>query len=539
MQQHNEVGYSPQVIRAAEEATGELLTNGTLMQRAADAVAQAVLDARAHLEAPQRVTSSIVVLVGPGNNGGDALFAAAKVAAAGVRPVVVLCADSAHEGGLAAVRQAQLRVVTPDEHGDANGDVCDAPGCADRAGINLVREADIVVDGILGIGARPRPGAPWDDIVQAIGIQAHVIAVDCPTPGVRADQTVTFGARKSAHLLDSDAAGEVSVIDIGLDELALWAADTVQLGEFVLANSWPIPGRFDHKYTRGVVGFATGSDTYPGAAVLGTVAAATCGAGMVRYVGPQRPSDAVLAAVPEAVHGTGRVQAWVVGSGIDGDAERAANSPRYQSAMTALAQDVPVVIDAGALSWVPELTRPDGAPTVLTPHAGELASLLRSLGETVAREDIEREPVVWVRRAVELTGFCVLLKGGVTVMASTEEPVVRVENRAPAWLATAGTGDVLAGIVGTALAAGLNPLDAAAVAAHIHARAAHKANPDGPVRALAVAQQCGRVIADLVARHRFTRRALHAGADPMAWPEGAGRVERSDGRDPNGWTIDS
>ena len=163
-----------------------------------------------------------------------------------------------------------------------------------------------------GIGARASRGssgshgeddsdaAPWASAVRAIGRETHVVAVDCPTPGITADRTVTFGALKTSMLLDPRAAGEVVVVDIGLAELDGLSTDALRWSVQQYAGRWPIPGPHDHKYTRGVVGMATGSNAFPGAAVLGTVAAATAGAGMVRYVGPSRPSDLVLAAVPEA-----------------------------------------------------------------------------------------------------------------------------------------------------------------------------------------------------------------------------------------------
>ena len=144
---------------------------------------------------------------------------------------------------------------------------------------------------------------------------------------------------------------------------------------------------------------------------------------------------------------------------------------------------------------------PEGSVTVITPHAGELASALALLGITddgdeVTREAVEADPVRWARRMADGTGYVVLLKGGATVIARPAQRsadgiaydrAVFVENRSPNWLATAGTGDVLAGIVGVALAAGIEASAACAVATYIHGRAAHLANPGGPVRALAVA----------------------------------------------------
>lgn len=480
--------WSADAVREAERATGELLTDGTLMRRAARGVADEVKRV-----VRMRAAQHVVVLVGPGNNGGDALFAAADLAGDGIRSTIVLVAEKAHEAGLAAVQDAGLDVL----HGSG-------PGGPPGAVVQAVARADVLVDGILGIGARPGDEPPWQALLDAVRPETFVIAVDCPTPGVTADATVTFGMTKTTHLLHPGETGAVTVVDIGLGALPE-SLDAVRLTVHQLAEAWPVPGPADHKYTRGVVGVATGSDAYPGAAVLGCVAAATAGTGMVRYVGPSRPSAAVLAAVPEAVHGVGRVQAWVVGSGIDGPAEQQEGSERYTSAMQALGEDAPVVADAGALAWLTDDVRPDGSVTVVTPHAGELASLLSARGIDADRTTIEADPVTWARRAVEATGYTVVLKGGVTVVAGPDAERVLVENRAPHWLATAGTGDVLAAVVGVLLAAGLPPERAGALAAYVHGHAGRLANPGGPVRALDVATHLGDAVRDLLA-HRGPRK---------------------------------
>lgn len=502
-------------IRQAEKATGHLLTDGTLMQRAAAGVAEVVAD-----EAHHRRAERIVVLVGPGNNGGDALYAARLLSRDyRMRATVVLAAQKAHAEGLAAVRREGLTVI---QHpGDEAVDDCAGEHCGGSDAMKAVGRADLVVDGVLGIGAEPREGAPWASLVRAIPYRARVIAVDCLTPGVRADRTVTFGHLKTPQLLDSAAGGEVTLVDIGLEGMGHEGmghdgVDAIRLGVGQLAGAWPQPGPRDHKYTRGVVGMATGSDAFVGAAVLGCVAAVTAGPGMVRYVGPQRAADAVSAAVPEATHGVGRVQAWVVGSGIDGITERERDGERYRSAMNAISDDAAVVLDAGALSWLDDIERPEGSVTVMTPHAGELASAFALLditddGDEITREAIEADPVRWARRAAQETGYVVLLKGGTTVVASPDRQAVLVENRAPNWLATAGTGDVLAGLLGVVLAAGVEPQTACALAAYVHGRAAHLANPGGPVRALDVASHLGRAVTELLDMRRAFLADLRAG----------------------------
>lgn len=488
------VGWSVECVRDLERATGDLLTNGTLMQRAAKGLSDVVAREVRSLQAAGVDRPRIVVLVGPGNNGGDALYAARNLAQEDVDCRALLVADKAHTEAVSAAKAAGV-VVEPFEADDEGAPASDG----DRpTGADALAQADVVIDGILGIGADASRASTWQSVINAIGPNARVIAVDCPTPGMRADVTVTFGVPKTSLMLEPGAAGRVECVDIGL-EAALGECDAVRLTQHQLASLWPVPGPTDHKYTRGVVGLATGSDAFPGAAVLGAVAAVTAGPGMVRYVGPTRPSGAVTAAAPEVVHGAGRVQAWVVGSGIDGPREREHESERYESAMAVMRADEPVVVDAGALTWLEPGVRAEGAITVITPHAGELATLLQSRDIDVERADIEADPVLWARRAAKEFDATVLLKGGVTVIASPGERAVLIENRAPHWLATAGTGDVLAGLLGVVLAAGLTPSKAAVLASYVHGRAAHLANPGGPVRALDVASSLGRAIAALLA----------------------------------------
>jgi hydroxyethylthiazole kinase-like uncharacterized protein yjeF len=338
---------------------------------------------------------------------------------------------------------------------------------------------DLVVDGIVGIGGRPglRPEAQRA-LAQVEGVP--VVAVDVPSgvdvdtgeldgPHVRAALTVTFGTHKPAHLVDPAAAacGAVHLVDLGLD-LPAPALEALQPTD-VLALL-PRPGQQAQKYSRGVVGVRAGSAQYPGAALL-SVAGAACGlAGMVRYVGPDAVADRVREAHPEVV-GAGRVQAWVVGSGGgEGAGDELA---------AALADDVPTVVDADALAHVQG--RLPGA--VLTPHAGELAALL-----DVERAEVEARPLHHARVAAERTGAAVLLKGRRTVVADPDGRV-RVNTTGTPWLATAGAGDVLGGLVGALLACGLEPLDAASVGAWLHGAAATLASGagQGPITAGAVA----------------------------------------------------
>ncbi|MCB7136733.1 bifunctional ADP-dependent NAD(P)H-hydrate dehydratase/NAD(P)H-hydrate epimerase [Cellulosimicrobium marinum] len=508
-------------VRAAERP---LLDAGVpLMERAAFALATVVARdlARARsVVGPDggrrdgRVTGTrVVLLVGAGNNGGDALHAGAYLARRGVRVTAVLTSDRTHEGGLVALRRAGGSTLDLD---------LDLGDDALARAVREVRAADAVLDGLVGIGAtgplRGTPGVLVRRIVDDLDgapRRPWVVAVDAPSgvgvddgtvpgPVLRADRTVTFGAAKPGLLVPpaTHLAGRGAVVDLGLD---LRAGPAVRrLERHDVAALWAVPGPDDHKYTRGVVGVVAGTSTYPGAAVLVSSAAVRTGPGMVRYLGPDDVTQAVLAAHPEVVAGAGRVQAWTLGSGVPAaGGDPVDDGGQHDRVRAALAPaDVPAVVDAGALSLLPGRCP---ASVVLTPHAGELATLLGARGEDVTRADVEAEPLRWARRAHDLTGATVLLKGSVTLVVGPG--VVYAQADAPPWLATAGAGDVLAGILGTLLAAHAERVRAepalaaelGAAAALVHGLAAERANPGGPVAARDVADQVPRVVADLLA----------------------------------------
>lgn len=267
---------------------------------------------------------------------------------------------------------------------------------------------------------------------------------------------------------------------------------------------WPVPDEGSDKYSRGVVGLVAGSDAYPGAAVLVACGAAQAGAGMVRYVGPRRAQDLVLARRPECVvHDPGaaaeslpRSQAWVVGPGV-------ADHPEQDTAIGAvMASGLPMVVDAGALEEVAR-ARASGsreAPAdrvLLTPHAEELMRTLGALRHEVSIIDIAADRAGHARLLAETARATVLLKGARTVVASPGGSVIELPVASP-WLATAGSGDVLAGMAGTLLAAGLSAADAATCAAWAHAQAGARASGGGPITALDVADMIPQVIADLL-----------------------------------------
>ena len=247
-----------------------------------------------------------------------------------------------------------------------------------------------------------------------------------------------------------------------------------------IAALLPRPTAESDKYRRGVLGLLTGSDRYTGAALLSTGGAVRGGAGMVRLVTSPGAAAGVRQVHPEVVitelaaedgprfpDDVGRVQAWAVGSGMGTDDAAA----RRLAAV--LATSLPVLIDADGLTLLARhrelLPRP--APTLITPHAGELGRLLDA-----DPADIEARRLEHARRAATMLGVCVLLKGSTTVIAPPDglDPVL-VNTTGTPWLATAGTGDVLAGLAGALLAQGLLPPQAAICAAYLHGLAARLA----------------------------------------------------------------
>jgi hydroxyethylthiazole kinase-like uncharacterized protein yjeF len=498
--------YAVAAIRKAEAAA----MADDLMARAASGLAEV---ASARLGGPDG--KRVVALVGAGNNGGDALYAVASLARGGARAVVITVAESVHEGGLVAARDAGAVVLNA---------LANAEGSA-TAVTSSLREADLVLDGIVGIGGRPGLGPQMEALLREVSDTAYVLAVDLPSGAdpdgeatarscVFADETVTFIAAKPVHLLPATepAVGRLTVLDIGVE---IGDGPVVErVTEDDLWSLWPRPGPGDDKYSRGVLGIVAGGENYTGAALLAVTSAVCSGAGMVRYIGPPTPTMLVRSQVPEAVLGDGRVQAWLVGPGLDIDDLSEQGSAQRAAARSALDSGLPCVVDAGGLHLV---TGARTTPTLLTPHAGELASMLARLDgttgpATVDRAAVTRAPLAHARRLADLTNSTVLLKGATTLVVpppSATSPTdpgmpVRSQADAPYWLATAGSGDVLAGLAGTLLACGLSPLDAGSVAALVHGLAGNAANPGGPVRALAIAQAIPAVVGALMVR-RTTR----------------------------------
>ena len=260
-----------------------------------------------------------------------------------------------------------------------------------------------------------------------------------------------------------------------------------------------VPTAGDDKYSRGVLGVLTGSAEYPGAAVLGVEGAARTGLGMIRYLGDAAAAQLVLQRRPEIVTGAGRVQAWLIGSGMDASTRSGALAGQLGDA---LGQGLPTVLDAGAL----DLFAAASGPVVLTPHFRELARLLSAQGEKVSAEDIADLPAHWAGTAADRLGAVVLLKGSTTYIASPGREGIRVA-AGPAWVATAGAGDVLGGVLGALVASHSDRIlqspdllgEVAAAAAHLHGRAGDRASSGGPVVALDIAEALPATIAGLLA----------------------------------------
>lgn len=469
------------------------------MQRAAFALSRICLDLT-------RRGSVVWILAGSGNNAGDALFAGAQLARRGRRVRISLASSSTHESGLSAAIAAGARVVS------------DAPD-----------DCDLVLDGIVGIGGRgglQGRAEALADRAHALGRRgAIVVAVDVPSgvdastgavngSVITADLTVTFGALKQGLVVDPGArfAGHVELVDIGL-------GPHLERSHFMVVTPWDLGGEFreplrdDDKYTRGVVGVVAGSESYPGAAVLCTGAARWGGAGMVRYAG--RAPEAVQARWPDVVlehrwpEVPSRVQAWAVGSGAGTDDEA------QRRVLAALEDEVPVVLDADALTLLAadkELQRlvlergRQGLATVLTPHDREFLRL------DPAADLVRGDRVESVRRLADRLAATILLKGASTIVADHSGRTYVSRSGTPA-LATAGSGDVLTGLLGSTLAHvqarghSAEPGLFAAVVAAQHGLAGRIAESRGPVTAVELLA----AVPDMLALVSDPEEVAHAG----------------------------
>lgn len=421
-------------VRAADAAAVAEVGEGVLIQRAATAVAHHAAGWLADLHGGV-YGARVVVLAGAGHNGADALRAGALLARAG-----------------AAVTAVAASTRVGDAHVTAAWAALQAAGGYRTAELPPAGRLDLVLDGITGVGSRGGLTGNAAALVGGLPPGTPVLAVDLPSGvetdtgavggvAVRAGRTVTFGALKPALVVGPGAerAGLVEVVDVG------WQVPPSALGILTaddVADLLTDPPPTADKYSRGVVGVRAGGDRYPGAAVLATGGAVRAGAGYVRYdtPGASAAALAVAAAWPTVVAGEGRVDAWVCGPGLDGEAGLTA-------ARAVVGSDTAAVLDAGALAvGAPALRRRGerGVPTVITPHAGEF--------ERLTGVDPRPDPLGSARRAAAVLGVHVLLKGQRTVVAAPNGDA-RINSTGTTWLSTAGTGDVLAGAMGALLAA--------------------------------------------------------------------------------------
>ena len=492
--------YSADVVRQLERP---LLDDGVpLMRMAASAVARVTLSLLDDEDLDVE-DARVTVLAGAGDNGGDGLYAGAELAREGAQVTAVAVGRSLHEDAFRAFVRAGGRVLVLDPAADISG--CTSGFSAGEAGerlqaaVECARGAHVVLDAMTGIGVAGALRGVAGTLASSLGMDGVlpdkpalpnndpsadlplVVAVDAPSgvgvddgslpgPYIPADVTVTFGAMKPCAMVPpaSYACGRITLVDFGFDvDDAVPFAEMTD-GDFV-ADSVRLPSLADGKYSRGV----TGSARYPGAAVLSARAAACANVGMVRYLGPQRAQDMILSVLPEAVLGKGRVQSWVVGSGVPAEGDVASGDDMQRATIAALLDHYaledgdgsrneraegmpPIVVDAGALDLLPCHVVPQ---VVITPHAGELAALLNRLdadmADVVSRQWVEARPLRAALRAHELTGATVLLKGAVTIVVGADgdgNTRIILSGRAPAWMATAGSGDVLAGVLGALLA---------------------------------------------------------------------------------------
>ena len=490
-------------VIAAEHAHAAELDSGLLMDRASTGLATAILRIFSGCVPGTRV----LIAAGSGNNGGDALFAGAHLARRGMRVDAIGATEHVHGAGLAALSRAGGRFAAWDPHRLSS----------------LADEADVIIDGLVGIGAAGALRGVAAQIVPILNDANGIrVAVDLPS-GVDADSgrvlgvafhadlTVTFGAVKLGHLVapGKGFAGEVRLVDIGIgDALGMPTARALQ--EADVSRAVPGPGFDDHKYRRGVAGVAAGSEEYPGAALLCVGAALRGDAGMVQYLDrADGLARAVLGQYPEIVASqrtdAPRVTAWVCGPGfVPGERD-------YAAVEAVLRSRVPLVLDAGALSILAssddlqDLVRARGAVTILTPHDGEFVRLggdIAGLGRLEAALELARR-----------FDAIVVLKGPGTVIAAPDGTCF-IDTEGGPMLATAGSGDVLSGIIGALLAGAQargeirGVADAARIAAAgcwLHGRAGNLAVVGGqPVSATSLIDALGQAIATARGSHSRT-----------------------------------
>ncbi|MEW9853682.1 NAD(P)H-hydrate dehydratase [Novosphingobium sp. M1R2S20] len=434
-------------MRTAEEA---LIARGSSVEALMDVAGRGAADWVWRVAARHRVT----VLCGPGNNGGDGYVIAQAIRERGGDAVVV----AAYPPQTPAARNARNFY---------SGEVLAR---------SVEARGEVFVDCLFGSGLT-RPLQLDDEalIAQLAAAHHHRIAVDVPS-GVQSDTgmllaghlcrfdlTVALGAWKFAHFLRPAAGlmGALHLIDIGVEPIESAA-------QAIVRPSLKRPAPDAHKYTRGLVALVAGA--MPGAAVLAATAAQRAGAGYVRIFSEhtgQVPSDLVLSTDPlgEALE-DGRIAAVLVGPGLGRDADA------RERLAVALAAEIPAVIDADALVLLsPRNLSERTAPIIATPHEGELLALERAFECEATGSKAERALAI-----AQATGMIIVSKGPDTLVAAPDGRLA-CAGVASSWLSTAGTGDVLAGVIASRLANGREPFESACEGVWLHAEAARLSPP--------------------------------------------------------------
>lgn len=466
-----------EMTSADQAAIAGGISGFSLMRRAGQAVA---LAAEAMAE-----RGRILVVAGRGNNGGDGFIAAAELAAKGRDVSVILLCDPATLKGDAALAAAEWK-----------GPMLSCDPAA-------LGQPNLIIDALFGAGLnRPVKGDPYAMIEAMNASGVPILSVDLPSGingdtgevmgiAIEASATVTFFRRKPGHLLVPGRAycGETDVADIGIepDVLDVIAPKTFENVPDLWADIFPSPQADGHKYARGHAVVVSGDIVSTGAARLAARAALRAGAGLVTVASP-RDALAVNAAALTAVMvreadtpqqfaellADKRLNACVIGPAA-GVGERARDMVR-----AALSARRGVVLDADALTSFAEDPEPlfgeikkqDDPQVILTPHTGEFGRLFSGLRSTYPHASkLERARIAAVQ-----SGAVVLLKGADTVIAAPDGRAAITAN-APPWLATAGSGDVLAGIIGGMLAQGVPAFEAACIGAWMHGEAGHEFGP--------------------------------------------------------------
>ncbi|HCM95796.1 MAG TPA: NAD(P)H-hydrate dehydratase [Glutamicibacter sp.] len=499
--------YSVAQIRAVEAQENSKRGETSLMKQAASHLASTALGMLA--ENTSAEPAFVVALIGPGNNGGDGLYALAELQLQKISTLALQCHEQVHAEAAAAYQAA----------GGTMLDLSDGEG--------ELAKASLIIDAIYGLGYRPGSALP------VLPANARVLACDVPSglnpdTGVAedgvllAERTLTFGAMKSGLLaIDGPlVTGDITVADLEFDFSSVEAGTQLveETATRELLNqhrSWRDAGR--HKYQRGVLGLIAGSDLYPGAAQLTAKAAVACGVGLLRTHVPQSIQPMMALSVPESVpldddqikealsssrrqiHGKGaKIKAWAIGPGLDG------RTPPTGAIADVFASPQPAVIDASGLEVVP--AGPSEQPRVLTPHAKELRMLLSRAGVKITPDEIAQDPIRWTRWAALAYNAVVLLKGPTSYIVAPNGDSLMVSHSAPE-LATAGSGDVLTGILGYMLSdssltgtEGLRTvpnrrmMELTACAAYIHGHLGRVTAADGTVNASRLIENLPKVM---------------------------------------------